>query len=885
VLSDTWELIVDPFFDRGGIDKGLFWHMSASLQRVAFGYALAAVAGVLLGTLVGQSTWAMRGLDPIFQVLRTVPPLAWLPLSLAAFRNGQPSAIFVIFITAIWPIIINTAVGIRNIPQDYRNVAQVLRLNQFEFFFKIMVPAAAPYIFTGLRIGIGLSVARHRRGRDADRRRRHRLLHLGCWNSSHISEIILALIYVGLVGFILDRIVAPSPPSSPAAPPPTEEIAMTLPISRSITSTRLHARLDRDRGAARTSRSASRRANTSRSSATPAAARARCSTSSPACCRSRPAACCWRTRRSTIRARIAPWCSRTIRCCPGSPSTTTSSSRSTRCSPAPSRGRAPRLGHAQSRPRADGARQGQAPGGDLRRHEAARRLARALAMEPKVLLLDEPFGALDALTRAHLQDSVMAIHQKLGNTVLMITHDVDEAVLLSDRIVMMTNGPAAHIGENPRRAAHPPAQAPRARRRCDLPEVAPARARVPLRASITSSKPPDRAGPESIMSGDFSPEQKRYLEGFTSGLQIARAGRGLNGGKPAGPPFRPVPMPSTSRRRTARRGGRQAQRPGKFKRESIRSTPTRALRSRAGNNAPPKPGDKFRWRYYGLFYVAPAQDSVHVPAARYRTASVKQLAAVGLADLAVRYGGGYSHVTTRANFQIREIEPKNAGRCSKRSRNSASASRGTGATTILNVTGTPTAGHRSAGTADTSALRAASGTSTSSTSAGSTACRASSTSPFDGAGIIPVLEDTNDIGFQAVEVKDGFGVEPGVWFKLALGGITGHKDFARDTGVIVKPATPPRWPDAIVRVFSDHGDRTNRNKARMKYVLDAMGFDKYLALVEEKLGSKLFARSAEALARAPRSIAAPISACISRSRRACTGSASCCRSASSPSRK
>src|SRR5947209_14598919 len=157
VIQDTWELIADPFFDRGGIDKGLFWHPSASLQRVAFGYALAATAGVALGTLVGQSTWAMRGLDPIFQVLRTVPPLAWLPLSLAAFRDGQPSAIFVIFITAIWPVIINTAVGIRNIPQDYRNVAPVLRLNGFEFFFKIMVPAAAPYIFTGLRIGIGLS--------------------------------------------------------------------------------------------------------------------------------------------------------------------------------------------------------------------------------------------------------------------------------------------------------------------------------------------------------------------------------------------------------------------------------------------------------------------------------------------------------------------------------------------------------------------------------------------------------------------------------------------------------------------------------------------------------------------------------------------------------
>jgi nitrate/nitrite transport system permease protein len=208
VLADTWELIVDPFFDRGGIDKGLFWHMSASLQRVAFGYTLSAIAGVLLGTLVGQSTWAMRGLDPIFQVLRTVPPLAWLPLSLAAFRNGQPSAIFVIFITAIWPIIINTAVGIRNIPQDYRNVAKVLRLNQIEFFFKIMVPAAAPYIFTGLRIGIGLSWLAIVAAEMLIGGVGIGFFIWDAWNSSHISEIILALIYVGLVGFILDRIVA-----------------------------------------------------------------------------------------------------------------------------------------------------------------------------------------------------------------------------------------------------------------------------------------------------------------------------------------------------------------------------------------------------------------------------------------------------------------------------------------------------------------------------------------------------------------------------------------------------------------------------------------------------------------------------------------------------
>ena len=208
VFKETKELIFDPFFDHGGIDKGLFWHLSASLQRVALGYSLAAVAGIALGTLVGQSIWAMRGLDPIFQVLRTIPPLAWLPLSLAAFRDGQPSAIFVIFITSIWPIIINTAVGIRNIPQDYRNVAAVVQLNPLEFFWKIMIPAAAPYIFTGLRIGIGLSWLAIVAAEMLIGGVGIGFFIWDAWNSSHISEIILALFYVGIIGFVLDRMIA-----------------------------------------------------------------------------------------------------------------------------------------------------------------------------------------------------------------------------------------------------------------------------------------------------------------------------------------------------------------------------------------------------------------------------------------------------------------------------------------------------------------------------------------------------------------------------------------------------------------------------------------------------------------------------------------------------
>jgi nitrate/nitrite transport system permease protein len=208
VFADTRELIFDPFFDHGGIDKGLFWHLEASLRRVAIGYAIAAFVGVAVGTLIGQSVWAMRGLDPIFQVLRTIPPLAWLPLSLAAFRDGQPSAIFVIFITSVWPIIINTAVGIRNIPQDYRNVAAVVQLNPLEFFAKIMIPAAAPYIFTGLRIGIGLSWLAIVAAEMLIGGVGIGFFIWDAWNSSHISEIILALFYVGIIGFVLDRVIA-----------------------------------------------------------------------------------------------------------------------------------------------------------------------------------------------------------------------------------------------------------------------------------------------------------------------------------------------------------------------------------------------------------------------------------------------------------------------------------------------------------------------------------------------------------------------------------------------------------------------------------------------------------------------------------------------------
>jgi nitrate/nitrite transport system permease protein len=208
VLDESWEIIVDPFKVGNGIDQGLFWHVSASLVRVGYGYTLAAFVGIAVGVLLGQSTLAMRGLDPVFQVLRTIPPLAWLPLSLAAFRDGQPSAIFVIFITSVWPILINTSVGIRNIPQDYRNVAKVLRLSPIEFFTRIMVPATVPHMFTGLRIGIGLSWLAIVAAEMLIGGVGIGFFIWDAWNSSLISDIIVALVYVGVVGFLLDRSIA-----------------------------------------------------------------------------------------------------------------------------------------------------------------------------------------------------------------------------------------------------------------------------------------------------------------------------------------------------------------------------------------------------------------------------------------------------------------------------------------------------------------------------------------------------------------------------------------------------------------------------------------------------------------------------------------------------
>jgi len=204
-LKESWNYIVHPFFVNGLNDKGLGWHILASLQRVGIGYALAALVGVGLGILVGKSLVAFRSLDPIFQVLRTIPPLAWLPLSLATFNQAQPSAIFVIFITALWPILINTSTGVLRIPKDYENLARLYQLSRFDYFRKILLPAAAPYIFTGLRISIGMAWLAIVAAEMLTGGVGIGFFIWDSWNSSRMTDIVVSVAYVGLVGLVLDK--------------------------------------------------------------------------------------------------------------------------------------------------------------------------------------------------------------------------------------------------------------------------------------------------------------------------------------------------------------------------------------------------------------------------------------------------------------------------------------------------------------------------------------------------------------------------------------------------------------------------------------------------------------------------------------------------------
>ena len=276
----------------------------------------------------------------------------------------------------------------------------------------------------------------------------------------------------------------------------------------------------------------------------------------------------------------------------------------------------------------------------------------------------------------------------------------------------------------------------------------------------------------------------------------------------------------------------------KFKRDEHPLDAYERLKSEAEAGNYPKPPDNFRWRFHGLFYVAPNQNSF-MCRLRMPNGILNHWQMAGLALLAETHGGGYAHVTTRANLQIREIEAAKAPSLLEAIADLGLTARGSGADNIRNVTGSPTAGIDPQELIDTRPYARHWHFHVLNTRTLTGLPRKFNVA-FDGGGAVAALEDTNDIGFSGRRGGRGCaGSSRACWFRLVLGGITGHKDFARDTGVYLKPEDATAVADAIVRVFIDHGDRTDRNKARLKYLLDAWGFEKFLAAVEEKLGRPL----------------------------------------------
>ena len=343
------------------------------------------------------------------------------------------------------------------------------------------------------------------------------------------------------------------------------------------------------------------------------------------------------------------------------------------------------------------------------------------------------------------------------------------------------------------------------------------------------------------MADDFNAEQKRYLEGFASGIAAARMTGGLALGQGAAAsapadPTGPDAIHIKAQDRTVKAGGKLCEQE-KWKRAENPFDGHNRLKADAAAGKQPKPEDNFRWRYHGMFWVAPNQVS-YMCRIRVPNGILQHWQFAGIADLADAHGGGYSHVTTRAGLQVREINPEHAQPFLDGLTDLGLTAQGAGADNIRNVTGSPAAGIDARELLDTRPLTKAWHNWILNDRSLYGLPRKFNVS-FDGGGVTPALEETNDIGFQAIEVLEGAAVAPGVWMRLVLGGISGHRDLARDTGIVLKPEDCNRVADAIIRVFIENGDRTNRNKSRMKYVLDAWGFDKYLAAVEEKLGRKL----------------------------------------------
>ena len=204
-LNEAINVFSDPFYRKGPNDQGIGWNILASLKRVAVGFGLAALVGIPLGFMVGRFKFLSAMFSPIISLLKPVSPLAWLPIGLLVFKAANPAAIWAIFICSIWPMIINTAVGVQRVPQDYMNVAKVLNLSEWKIITKILFPSVLPYMLTGVRLAIGTAwlviVAAE-------------MLTGGVgigfwvwdeWNNLNVPHIIIAIVVIGVVGLLLEQ--------------------------------------------------------------------------------------------------------------------------------------------------------------------------------------------------------------------------------------------------------------------------------------------------------------------------------------------------------------------------------------------------------------------------------------------------------------------------------------------------------------------------------------------------------------------------------------------------------------------------------------------------------------------------------------------------------
>ena len=444
VGAKLWEHLKSPFYDKGPNDKGIGIQLGFSIARVLLGYLIAVAVAIPLGFLIGMSPLMSKALDPYIQILKPISPLAWMPLALYTIKDSNTSAIFVIFICALWPMLINTAFGVAAVRREWINVARTLEVGTIRRAFTVILPAAAPTILTGMRISIGIAwlvivAAEMLVGGTG----------IGYfvwneWNNLSITNVIIAILVIGLVGMVLDQILArftrmvtfpgiamsdekfisiegiakryPNPAGGTTAV--FEDLWLSMKrgefsciIGHSgcgkTTVLNILAGLDEpSEGAVIVDGQAIEGPSLDR-----------------AVIFQSHALLPWRTVMGNVAFAVSSkwrnWKAEQVRA------------------------QAQKFIDLVGLTGSEHKRPSELSGGMKQRVG----IARALSITPKMMLMDEPFSALDALTRGTLQDEVRRICLETGQTTFMITHDVDEAIYLADKIILMTNGPGAVLAE------------------------------------------------------------------------------------------------------------------------------------------------------------------------------------------------------------------------------------------------------------------------------------------------------------------------------------------------------------------------------------------------------------------------------------------------------